>query len=275
MSIYLISEAGLNHNGNLGMALEMIDQCAEIGVSCIKFQKREIEVSTPKEMWYKKREWCGEIVDYISYRRMVEFGKDQYDAIDAHCKKVGIRWTASVWDQESVDFMAQYDVPFIKIPSAHLTNSPLVQKVYDSGVPLVISTGMSTEEEIQKALSPIKAFFTGSSLMHCTSTYPCADSEINLGYMEELRVYGLPVGFSSHSDSPYPPIIAAAMGAKSIEAHYTLNRALPGTDQAASLEYKGMALLKRELERIPVLVGDGTKRVFDSELPSRLKLRGY
>jgi len=272
--IVLIAEGGINANGHLDWALEMCDQAKGAGCDAIKWQKRTPELSTPEHMKSQPREWEGEQITYLDYRRKVEFGKKEYDAIAIHCKSIGIGFSVSVWDEPSVEFIAQYDVPWIKIPSAKLSDHSLIRKAQSLGLPLVVSTGMSTEQEIEDAIPHIE-YITGASLFHTTSTYPCDDTEINLGYMNHLREYGFPVGFSSHADSPYPAIIAGAMGATAIEQHFTLSRSLPGTDQAASLEYKGMALLRRELDRIPIVLGNGVKEVYASELPSRKKLRGY
>lgn len=272
--IYTIAEAGLNHNGRIDLALKLCDLAKEANWSVVKFQKRSPELSTPREMWDVKREWNGQVITYLDYRRQVEFWKPEYDAIAKHCEKIGLPWTASVWDEPSADFMSQYDVPFIKIPSAHLTNHVLLRKVAETGVPMVVSTGMSTENEIAEAVGHIP-HVTGASLMHCTSTYPAPDDQANLSYIPVLGRLGFPVGYSSHHESPYPAIYSAFFGAQSIEAHVTLNRSLPGTDQPASLELKGMVLLKRELDRIEEVRGDGVKRVWDSELGPRKKLRGY
>jgi N-acetylneuraminate synthase len=275
VSIYLIAEGGLNHNGHLDWALKLCGQAKEAGCDAIKFQKREVEVSTPKEMWNTPREWEGEVIPYIDYRRKVEFGKHEFDVIALHCERINIGFSLSVWDEPSVDFAQQYVLPWVKIPSAHLTNHSLIRKAAGmGGFPIVLSTGMSTQEEIDQAV-PLVPSLTGASLMHCTSTYPARDESLNLSYMSKLSSHGFPVGFSSHSPTPYPAIGAGYLGAKSVEAHLTLDRSLPGSDQAASLEFKGMALLRRELDRIDLVMGDGVKRVTDDELPIRRKLRGY
>lgn len=271
--IQLWGEAGINHNGHLDLAFKLCDIAKESGCDVVKFQCRFPEVSTPKDQWYVKKEWEGEILDYIAYRHKVEFGKLEYDAIDRHCCEIGIRWTASVWDCESLEFLMQYDVPFVKVPSAHLVNDLLVDRVVACGKPFVLSTGMSTEQEIRNVIENVP-YIDGSFLMHCTSTYPARDETLNLAYMKSLRGYGFPVGFSSHSDSPYPAIVAGAMGAVAIEQHFTIDRSMPGSDHAASLEQKGLSLLRRELDRIPIIVGDGVKRVYDEELKIRKKLRG-
>lgn len=274
MSIYLIAEGGVNANGHLDWALRLCDEAKVAGCDAIKWQKRQVEVSTPKEMWNVLREWEGETVTYIDYRRKVEFGKAEFDTIARHCEAIGIQWSLSVWDEPSVEFAQQYDLPWIKIPSAHLTNHDLLNKVASTGIPMVVSTGMSTQDEIDDAV-PLVPFISGASLMHCTSSYPAKDADLNLSYMYKLSTHGFPVGFSSHSPTPYPAIGAGYLGARSIEAHLTLDRSLPGSDQAASLELKGMTLLRRELDRVEVVMGDGVKRIEQDELPIRKKLRGY
>lgn len=274
MSIYLIAEGGLNHNGHLDWALKLCQQAKDAGCNAIKFQKREIEVSTPKEMWNVQREWEGEIISYIDYRRKVELGKHEYDVIAYRCGQLEMDFSLSVWDEPSLDFAMQYGLPWIKIPSAHLTNHALLDKASSHGYPLVVSTGMSTEREIGEAMQHIPNI-TGASVMHCTSTYPARDETLNLLYIKKLSYFGLPVGFSSHSPTPFPAIGAGYLGAKSVEAHLALDRTLPGSDQAASLELKGMQLLRRELDRIDVVMGSGEKEIYPDELPIRKKLRGY
>lgn len=272
--ITLIGEVGINANGHIDWALKLCDMAKDAGCDVVKFQRREVEISTPRAMWDVTREFEGEVMSYIDYRRRVEFCKCDYDKIDKHCREIGIRWTASVWDIPSVDFMNQYEVPWLKIPSAKLTEHELIDYANKTGKPVVISTGMSTEEEIHFAVRH-NINRTGASLMHCTSTYPANDAELNLGYLRRLKWNGFPVGFSSHSPSPMPAIYSVFEGAQSIECHITLSRALPGTDQSASLEADGIHLVRREIDRIDVVRGTGKKVVFDSEISSRKKLRGY
>ena len=274
MSVYLIAEGGINHNGHLDWALKLCQIAKESGCNAVKFQKREPEVSTPKEMWNVQREWEGEIISYIDYRRKVEFGQRECDVIALRCGQLGIDFSLSVWDEPSLDFAMRYGLPWIKIPSAHLNNHALMDRASSHGYPLVVSTGMSTQVEIERALEHVP-HVPGASVMHCTSTYPAKDETLNLSYMKKLSYFGLPVGFSSHSPTPFPAIGAGYLGAKSVEAHLTLDRALPGSDQAASLEFKGMQLLRRELDRIDVVTGSGEKEVYPDELPIRRKLRGY
>lgn len=273
--IYLIAEGGVNANGHLDWALKMCDQAFEAGCDAIKWQKRTPELAIPEHQWNIPRQFEGETLTYLEYKKKVEFGKKEYDAIGRYCDLIGLAWSVSVWDTEAVDFISHYDVPWIKIPSAKATDHALIMKANELGLPLVVSTGMTTEDEISRSV-PLITRQDGASLMHCNSSYPAKDAELDLSYIPVMREkFGFPVGFSSHSTSPWPAVTAVAVGATSVEAHLTLDRTLEGSDHAASLEIKGMALLRREIDRVPVVLGSPQKRVWESELPSRLKLRGY
>jgi N-acetylneuraminate synthase len=273
--ILLIAEGGVNANGHLDWALELCDQAKEANCDVIKWQKRTPELSVPEHMKNQPRIWENETITYLEYRRKVEFGNKEYDAIATHCKSIGIQFSASVWDEPSVEFMAQYDIPWVKIPSAKLTDHSLIKKAQSLGLPLIVSTGMSTEKEVDEAVPHIRRL-PGATLMHCNSSYPSSDEEQNLSYIPVMRDrYNFPIGYSSHSVSPWPAITAVAVGATCVEAHLSLDRSLEGSDQAASLELKGMVLLRREIDRVSVVLGSPEKIVWDSEKPARLKLRGY
>ena len=275
----MICEVGINHQGSLEYAFALIDMAKNVGAEWVKFQKREPEVSTPKHMWDVQRDsiWdYDKTISYIDYRRRIEFGKKEYDAIDKYCRQIGIGWFASVWDIESADFMTQYWPPMMKVPSAHLTNYSLLDHINRLGFPIVLSTGMSTQEEIIKA-SRFLDSQPATMVMHCHSAYPAPDAELGLHMIGTLgaTLAFVPIGYSSHSTSPFPALYAAVLGAVAIECHITVDRTLLGSDHRASLEKHGLEILSRELKRISVCMGDGRKKVWDSELPSRLKLRGY
>lgn len=274
-SIKLICEAGINHQGDLDIALALMRMAADVNAYAVKFQKRNPEVSTPGSMWEVKKTWQGKEMRYIDYRNSVEFSKKEYDKIDSYSHELGINWTASVWDSDSVDFMKQYQVPFLKIPSAHLTNHGLIGYAMDCGFPLVVSTGMSTMKEISETVKIIERD-NSNMLMHCHSAYPAPDCELSLPLIQKLAErFQMLVGYSSHSKTYFPALYAAVLGAEMVEVHITLDRTMEGSDHAASLEKHGLETLARELRRIPDVMNNSEKKVWPSELPSRLKLRGY
>ena len=272
----ITAEAGLNHNSFLASALELCDIARHAGADVVKFQRRVPEISVPRTEWAtpKSTPW-GTIEPYLEYKKKIELSQEQYREISQHCKDIGIPWTASVWDLPSLDNMREFDVPFIKLPSAKLTNDELLLACADSGSPIVLSCGMSTEKEVDHAVSLIRDV-PGASLLHCHSTYPSPGEEQNLSLIPKMRErYGLPVGYSSHSVSPFVPLAAVSRyGAVAIEVHITKHREAKGTDHAASLEPHGLELLVREINRLDALHGDGQRRLWTSEIPTRLKLRG-
>jgi len=270
---YIIGEIGLNHNGALDTALDLIDAAKEAGCDAVKFQKRTPEECTPKEEWYKMRETPWGRMSYIDYRHRVEFGKEEYDEIDAYCKDIGIDWFASVWDKTSVEFLAQYNLPYIKIPSAKITDIELLKytgKFFDD---IIISTGMSNITEISTAVRHIGE---NGIIMHCTSTYPCELEELNLNVIKSLKEYWPEneIGYSGHEVGLATTVVAVALGATFIERHITLDRTMWGTDQSASVEPQGLRKLVKDIRSVEKALGDGVKKVYDSELPSRKKLRG-
>lgn len=270
MTLYIF-EAGLNHLGRIDLALKLCDLAKSVGADVIKFQRRNPDVSTPDAQKDLPKEWLGNTISYLEYRKIVEFKPKDYDTIDSYCRKIGLRWTASVWDLDSLAEMEKYDVPWIKIPSAMLNNLELIEAA--SNYNLILSTGMSTLKEISNAVDRVNP---NTILLHCNSSYPCEESEVSLSLIPKLAEwFGLPVGFSSHTVSPFPVLYAVTLGAVAVEVHGTLSRALPGGDQAASLEEKALRLIRREIDRISVVMGTPEKKVWDSELSSRLKLRGY
>ena len=270
---FIIAEIGLNHNGSLDIALQLIEEAVKAGCDAVKFQKRTPEVSTPKEQWNVMRETPWGTMTYLDYRYRVEFGKDEYRAIDELCKKKGIIWFASCWDEESVDFLEQFDPAIYKAASAALTDFPLLQKKKDTGKPLIISTGMSTADEITAAVNHIG---TDQLLIaHSTSSYPAPTNELNLRMIHTLQNQypDVPIGYSGHETGLATTLAAVVMGATFVERHFTLDRAMWGSDQAASVEPVGMAKLVKDIRDIESALGDGVKRVYDSELAPRAKLR--
>jgi N-acetylneuraminate synthase len=272
---YLIAEIGINHNGDISFVKRMIDFAVVFGWDCVKFQKRNPELSVPEHQKNIMRETPWGTITYLDYRYKVEFNKEQYDEIERYSANK-IDFAASVWDIDSVDFMCNYGVPYIKVPSAHLTNDDLIHHICKKKMPLLLSTGMSTIQEVDHAVEIIKSYSDNFALLHSVSTYPAHENELNLNVIPELqRRYNCVVGYSGHEFGLVPSVIAVAMGAKIIERHVTLNRTLWGTDQMASVEPQGMLKLIAQIRATEAALGDGIKRVHDSELPIRKKLRGY
>jgi len=270
---YMIAEIGINHNGDLGIAKQMIDAAVHAGVEAVKFQKRTPEISTPPEQQKQMRETPWGYITYLDYRHKVEFNEDQYCEIDRYCKSKGIAWMASIWDEPSVDFMEKFDTPAYKIPSASLTDFGLIRKARATGKPIILSSGMSTMEQIKKgvAIAGEKELI----LMHCTSTYPCEPEQLNLKMIETLRreFLNLPIGYSGHEVGLVPSAIAVALGACMVERHLTLNRAMWGSDQAASVEPWGFETLVKYIRVSEASLGDGVKKVYESEKASMTRLR--
>jgi N-acetylneuraminate synthase len=270
---YIIAEIGINHNGELEIAKQMIDAALHAGADAVKFQKRTPEVCTPPEQQKQMRETPWGYITYLDYRYKVEFNEEQYCEIDRYCKEKGIAWMASVWDEPSVDFLEKFDLPAYKIPSASLTDHKLIRHARATGKPLILSSGMSTMEQISRGVSI--AGEEDLTLMHCTSTYPCEPDELNLKMVQTLRTEfpRVPIGYSGHEVGLVPSAIAVAFGACMVERHLTLDRAMWGSDQAASVEPGGFERLVKYIRVTEASLGDGVKKVYDSEKSSMKKLR--
>ncbi len=270
---YVIAEIGINHNGDVEIAKQMIDAAFRAGVDAVKFQKRTPEECTPPEQQKQMRETPWGYITYLDYRYKVEFGKEEYAEIDRYCKEKGIAWMVSVWDESSVDFMEQFDTPSYKLPSASLTDLDLIRKVRTTNKPLILSSGMSTMEQIRKAVDV--AGDDNLGMMHCTSTYPCEPEELNLRMVETLHreFPNIPIGYSGHEVGLVPSTIAVALGACMVERHLTLDRAMWGSDQAASVEPGGFRKLVKYIRVTEQSLGDGVKKVYDSEKEPMKKLR--
>ena len=270
---FVIAEIGINHNGDLGIAKQMIDAAVHAGADAVKFQKRTPEVATPPEQQNQMRETPWGYITYLDYRYRVEFNEDHYCEIDKYCREKGIAWMVSVWDEPSVDFMEKFDTPAYKIPSASLTDTKLIHKARATGRPLILSSGMSTMEQIHKGVSV--AGEENLVLMHCTSTYPCEPEELNLKMVQTLRseFSNIPIGYSGHEVGLVPSAVAVAFGACIVERHLTLDRAMWGSDQAASVEPGGFERLVKYIRVTEASLGDGVKKVYASEQSSLKKLR--
>jgi N-acetylneuraminate synthase len=270
---YVIAEIGINHNGDLTIAKQMIDAAVHARADAVKFQKRTPDVATPPEQRGQMRETPWGYMSYLDYRYKVEFNEDQYCEIDRYCREQGIAWMVSVWDEPSVDFMEKFDTPAYKIPSASLTDSKLIEKARATGKPLILSSGMSTMEQIRKGVNA--AGEKDLVLLHCTSTYPCEPEELNLKMVESLRreFPNIPIGYSGHEVGLVPSAVAVAFGACMVERHLTLDRAMWGSDQAASVEPGGFERLVKYIRVTEASLGDGVKKVYESEKGSMKKLR--
>jgi N-acetylneuraminate synthase len=269
---YITAEIGINHNGDLGIAKRLIDVAVMAGCDAVKFQKRTPEKAVPPEYREVIRETPWGLISYLDYRQKVEFGEEEYHSIDQYCREKDIYWFASCWDEESVDFIEPYNPPCYKIASASLTDLPLLKKIRDTDKPMIVSTGMSTFEEIEQAVNLV-----GSDrllLAHSTSTYPCPPEELNLRMIHTLQTrFNCPVGYSGHEVGLQTTYAAVTLGAAFVERHITLDRAMWGSDQAASVEPWGLMRLVRDIRVIEQALGDGVKRVYDSEMKARQRLR--
>ncbi len=271
--VLTISEVGINHSGSLEVAKKLIDVSASAGIDFVKFQKRTPELCVPEHQKNVMRETPWGTMTYLQYRNRIEFGKKEYDEIDRYCKSKGIQWSASVWDVPSLEFLKAYNPPFIKIPSACTTDSSLMDAAKGSGIPLVVSTGMCDDEMVDYLVHEY-----GDSiecLMHCVSTYPSMAEEQNLAAIPWMidRYKPLTIGFSNHFPGLTFIPAAIALGASWVEFHVTLDRSSWGTDQASSIEPEGVWRLMKWVNSLEAAMGDGKKRIFESEIPIMQKLR--
>ena len=270
---YVIAEIGLNHNGDVDIAKQLIDVAADAGADAVKFQKRTPAISTPVHMRETLRETPWGTMTYLDYRYRVEFTREQYVEVSDHALLRGLDWFASPWDVPSVDFLEDLNVVAHKVASACLTDIPLLQALRDTGKPIILSTGMSTIAQIDAALEVLGT--DRLVLMHATSTYPMEPEEANLRVISTLRdrYPGVPVGYSGHERGLQISVAAVALGAVAIERHITLDRTMWGSDHAASLEPAGLQHLVRDIRIIEQALGDGVKRVFPGEQAPMAKLR--
>ncbi len=269
---YIVAEIGINHNGSLDIAKRLIDAAVENGCDAVKFQKRTPELSVPPDQRDKMRQTPWGYISYMEYRYKVEFGLEDYREIDRYCKESGIAWFVSCWDEQAVDFMEQFEPPCYKIASASLTDNVLLRRLKDTHRPLILSTGMSTMDQIKEAVN-----FLGLEnlvITHATSTYPCVPEELNLRMITTLRAtFPCPIGYSGHEVGLPSTVAAVALGACMVERHITLDRAMWGSDQAASVEPQGIERLVKYIRVVESAMGDGVKKVYDSEVPIMQKLR--
>ena len=272
--VYFIAEAGINHNGDLSKALQLVKMAYEAGCNAVKFQKREPLVCVPMHMRNQLREtpWGG--MTYLEYKQKIEFGKNEYDAIDSYCRELEFDWSASAWDLPSLEFLDQYDLPFNKVASALTTNLDFLYEVAKRKKLTYVSVGMCTYEDIDNAVTIFKDEKCPITLMHTISNYPASETDLNLRMIQTLsEKYKIPIGYSGHESSVTPSIVAATLGAVAIERHVTLDRAMWGTDHAASLEFSGLKNLLGAIRKINTVLGDGVKQVVPGEREIAKKMR--
>jgi len=271
--VYITAEIGINHNGDLANAIALIDHAVDSGCDAVKFQKRMPEISTPLDQWELQRDTPWGRMSYIDYRHRVEFGVEEYAAIDQHAKRRGVAWFASPWDLQSVDFLETFDVPAHKVASACLTDDELLRRMRATRRTIILSTGMSTMRQIRHAVEVLGS--DNIILCHATSTYPAPVAELNLKMIYALQAEfpNVPIGYSGHETGLQTTVAAVAMGAVFVERHITLDRSMWGSDQAASIEPQGLARLVRDVRVISDAMGDGVKRIYDGERAAMKKLR--
>jgi N-acetylneuraminate synthase len=271
---YIIAEIGINHNGSIQIAKDLIKASSDAGVDAVKFQKRTPEICVPDHQKGQMRETPWGYISYLDYRYKVEFDQAAYEEIDAYCRKLGMDWLASSWDLPSLEFIDAFNPPAHKVPSALLTDHELLRALHATGKPVILSTGMSTMEEIHQAVDILG--LENLVICHTTSSYPCPPEELNLKMIQTLKDnFDCPIGYSGHEVGLVQSALAVAMGACLVERHVTLDRAMWGSDQAASVEPQGVRTLVKYIRVTEKSLGDGKKKVYKSEQSSLEKLRRY
>ena len=272
---YLIAEIGINHNGDINIAKKLIDASNACDWDCVKFQKRDPDVCVPEEQKSVVRDTPWGEMTYIDYKYRMEFGLDEYLTIDKYCREKPIDWATSIWDINSLEFMKQFDVPFIKIPSAQITNKTLIESITQINHFYILSTGMMNWEMLDDVVNVLEKHNLKYALLHCNSTYPAPHDELNLSVIPEMKKrYGCIVGYSGHEFDLEPSILAVAMGAQIIERHVTLDHKMWGTDQKSSLEVHAMDLLNKRMKGVRKIIGVPEKVITESEKIAMNKLRG-
>lgn len=276
MKTYIIAEIGINHNGSLDTAKKLIDIASVSGCDAVKFQKRNPDVCVPEHQKNEPKHTPWGEMTYLEYKHRMEFGKREYDEIDEYCRYRGIAWSASPWDIDSLNFLLEYDIPFLKIPSAMLTNDNLLVASCKSNKKIILSTGMSTVEEIDHAVNILKTYARSNfALLHCNSAYPAALEDLNLSRIQTLKdKYGCEVGYSGHEFRLGTSVASIYLGASIIERHITLDRSMWGSDQLCSVEPQGLIKLVKGIRELELALGSSEIKVTNSEIGPRKKLRG-
>lgn len=271
---YIIAEIGINHNGDIDIAKRLIDISAAAGCDAVKFQKRNPDICVPEHQKHVMRDTPWGKMTYLDYKYKVEFGKKEYDEINRYCKEKAIAWSASPWDLDSLEFLNEYDIPFIKIASASITDKELLKKACQTGKKVIISTGMSSEEEIYEAVNILKDYANDYAILHCNSCYPAPIEELNLSCIKTLKdKYNCEVGYSGHEFRLGTTVAAVYLGATIIERHITLDRTMWGSDHMASVEPQGIFKLVSGIRELEKCYGDGIISVSENEKEARNKLR--
>lgn len=272
LPVYIVGEIGINHNGDVEIVKKLVDVAARTGLNAVKFQKRTPELAVPRDQWDIERDTPWGVMKYIDYRHKVEFNQSEYQEISDYCAAKGVDWFASPWDEVAVDFLEGFDVPCYKIASASVTDIPLLEKIRSTGRPVIMSSGMSTMDEIRAGVDTLGR--ENLLICHSTSAYPCDPTELNLRMIDTLaEEFGVPIGYSGHETGLSTTVAATVLGACLVERHITLDRAMWGSDQSASVEPQGVARLVRDIRVVESALGDGVKKVYDSELGVMQKLR--
>ena len=270
--VYIIGEIGINHNGDINLAKQLIKIAHKADLNAVKFQKRTPDLCVPEKQKSRMRETPWGYISYLEYRYKVEFGEKEYREIDDYCKSLGITWFTSVWDEPSIDFMDSLGTECYKVPSAMLTNQTILKKIRKTGKPIILSTGISTMEQINEAVNCIGD--DNLIILHSTSAYPCSPDELNLRMIPTLqKMFNCPIGYSGHEVGLIPSSVAVGLGACLVERHITLDRAMWGSDHSASVEPTGLRRLVKYIRVVEASLGDGRKRVYSSEVPVMNKLR--
>lgn len=272
---YLIGEIGINHNGDIQIAKKLIDAAFATSWDCVKFQKRNPDIAVPDHQKNIMRDTPWGQMKYIDYKHKIEFGDKEYEYLNLYCKEKPMIWSASVWDIDSLNFLLKYHVPFLKIPSALMTNDSLLIESAKSEVPLIVSTGMSELKEVDHMVNLLEKHSKSYAILHTNSSYPAKVEDLNLSIIPfYIKRYNCPVGYSGHEYGLTPTVIAVALGACIIERHITINRRMWGTDQSSSVEIEGMDSLYKRINEVSKIIGEPNKVVTKSEIPIREKLRG-
>lgn len=275
-TLFFIGEIGLNHCGDINIAKKIINIAVNCGCSAVKFQKRTPDLCVPESQKNIMKETPWGNMTYLEYRKKIEFGESEYDEIDKYCKEKNIDWFCSSWDIESQKFLRKYNLKYNKVASAMLTNLDLLNEIAAEGKRTFISTGMSDWEEINKAVEIFRNYKCPFTIMHCTSTYPCAFYEVNLRMIDIFRTRfpeSVGIGFSDHTKGLVAGPLAINMGATILEKHITNDRGAFGSDQSNSLEEKGLKAYIRDCNNVEKMIGDGVKIVYESEISIKNKLR--
>jgi N-acetylneuraminate synthase len=263
---FLIAEIGINHNGSIGLAKKLIDLAKKNNFDAVKFQKRNPDISTPQAQKDKMRDTPWGYISYLDYKKKIEFDYSDYKKIESYCKKVGILWFASAWDIESQIFLRKFKCKYNKVASAMVTNLKLLEEIAKEKKLTFISTGMSSINDVKKCVKIFKKHKCKFTLMHCISTYPAEEKTLNLNMIKKLKqIFKCDVGYSGHEKTVSPSVVAFMLGATVIERHITLDRSMWGTDQSASLANEGLYTLSTMLRKIPLMLGNGKKKISPEE----------